>query len=211
MVYCFEATIASRGFHVYKETTWSNAKVGDEVKVEVKSNLKSILHDPYSCTLKTKHEYYIGWKIVVFISREISQYVYLFIKQKCGRVYGKLKSLKYKPSPIKTKHEYYIGWKIVVLISREISQYVYLFIKQKCGRVYGKLKSLKYKPSPIKTKHEYYIGWKIVGHISREISQYVYLFIKQEGDRVYGKLKSLKYKPSPILSDCRKFGSPAVT
>ena len=27
-------------------------------------------------------------------------YVYFFIKQKGGRVYGKLKSLKYKPSPI---------------------------------------------------------------------------------------------------------------
>ena len=29
MVYCFEVIIASPGFHVYKETIWSNAKVGD--------------------------------------------------------------------------------------------------------------------------------------------------------------------------------------
>ena len=57
MIYCFEAIFASRGFHVYKEMTWSNAKVGDEVKVEVESNLKSIAHDPYSYAIKAKHEY----------------------------------------------------------------------------------------------------------------------------------------------------------
>ena len=32
--------------------------------------------------------------------REISRHVYLSIKQKRDGVYGKLKSLKYKPSPI---------------------------------------------------------------------------------------------------------------
>ena len=60
MVYCFEANIASRGFHVYKEMTWSKAKVGVEVKVEVKSNLKLITHDPSSRAIKAKHEHYIG-------------------------------------------------------------------------------------------------------------------------------------------------------
>ena len=39
MVYCFEAAFASRGFHVYKETTWLNVKVRDEINVEVESNL----------------------------------------------------------------------------------------------------------------------------------------------------------------------------
>ena len=100
MVYCFEAIIASRVFHVYKETTWSNAKVGDEVKVEVESNLKSIAHDPYSCALKAKHESFTGWKTVGHTPREISRYVYFIIKQSGGRVHGKLKSLKYKPFPI---------------------------------------------------------------------------------------------------------------
>ena len=54
MVYCFEAIITFRGFHIYKETIWSNAKVGDEVKVEVKSNLNSIPPDIYSCAIKAK-------------------------------------------------------------------------------------------------------------------------------------------------------------
>ena len=62
MTYCFEAIIISRGFHVYKETTWSNARVGDEVKVEVEGNLKSIAHDPYSRAIKAKYEYFCRMK-----------------------------------------------------------------------------------------------------------------------------------------------------
>ena len=96
----FEAIIASRGFHVYKGATWSNAKVGDEEEVEVKSNLKSIVHDPYLCAIKTKHKYFTGWKTVGHIPRQILRHVYFFIKQERDRVYGKLKSLKYKTSPI---------------------------------------------------------------------------------------------------------------
>ena len=36
--YNFQATIASRGYHVYKETTWSNAKVNEKVKIEIETN-----------------------------------------------------------------------------------------------------------------------------------------------------------------------------
>ena len=89
--YCFELIIGSRGIHVYKETTRSNANVGDKVKVEVESNFKSIAHDPYTCAIKAKHEYFTGWKTVGHIPREISRYVYFFIKQEGGRVYERLK------------------------------------------------------------------------------------------------------------------------
>ena len=100
MVYCFEAIIASCGFHVYKETSWSNAKVGDEVKVEVESKFKSIVHDSYSCMIKAKRKYLTRCKTVGHIPCEISRYVYYFIKQDGGKVYGKLKLLECKPSPI---------------------------------------------------------------------------------------------------------------
>ena len=43
---------------------------------------------------------FVGWKIVGHIPREISRYVYFFIKKKRGKVFGTLKSLKYKASPI---------------------------------------------------------------------------------------------------------------
>ena len=100
MAYVFETIIASRGYHVYKETSWSNAKVGEDVKVELETNPKSIACDPYSCAIKAKHDYFVGWKTVGHIPREISRYVYFFIKQEGGKVYGRLKSLKYKASPI---------------------------------------------------------------------------------------------------------------
>ena len=50
--YNFQATIASRGYHVYKETTWSNAKVNEKVKIEIESNQSSIAVDPYACAVK---------------------------------------------------------------------------------------------------------------------------------------------------------------
>ena len=75
MIYCSKEIIASPEFHVYKETTWSNAKVWDEVKVEVESNLKSIAHDPYSCAIKAKLEYFKGWKTVGHFPRKTSKYV----------------------------------------------------------------------------------------------------------------------------------------
>ena len=35
MVYSLQATVAARGYHVYKNTTWDQAKVGDKVLVEI--------------------------------------------------------------------------------------------------------------------------------------------------------------------------------
>ena len=95
MACSFDTIIASRGYHVYKETSWSNAKVSDEVKVETETNPKSIASDPYSCAIKTKHDYFLGWKTVGHIPLELSRYV-----QEGGKVNGKLNSLKYKASPI---------------------------------------------------------------------------------------------------------------
>ena len=35
----FQAEIASRGYHVYKNTTWVDAREGDEVQVDIESNI----------------------------------------------------------------------------------------------------------------------------------------------------------------------------
>ena len=35
----FTAIITSRGYHVYQETSWSNAKLNDGVKVELETDL----------------------------------------------------------------------------------------------------------------------------------------------------------------------------
>ena len=59
-MYSFKAKIASRGYHVFKETSWSNAKEGNEVKVELKTNKSSNKIDPYACTISAKEEYFKG-------------------------------------------------------------------------------------------------------------------------------------------------------
>ena len=96
----FKAIIASRGYYIYNETSWLNAKLNDEVKVELETDAKSLSTDLYSCALKGRHSYFVGWKTVGHIPREISRYVYYFIKEENEKVFGTLKSFKCKPSPI---------------------------------------------------------------------------------------------------------------
>lgn len=98
--YSFQATIASRGYHIYKDTLWSNAKVNEKVKIEIETNQSSIAIDPYACAVKAKERYFDGWKTVGHVPREISRYIYFFIKQENGKITGNVKSLNYKPSPI---------------------------------------------------------------------------------------------------------------
>ena len=98
--YNFQATIASRGYHVYKETTWSNAKVNEKVKIEIETNQSSIAINPYAYAVKSKEKYFDGWKTVGHVPREISRYIYFFIKKENGKITGNVKSLNYKPLPI---------------------------------------------------------------------------------------------------------------
>ena len=100
IMFYFKAIIASCGYHVYKETSSSNAKINEEVKVELETNTTSLSTDPYTCATKIKNPYFNDWKTVGHIPREISRYIYFFIKEENGNVSGTLKSLKYKPSPI---------------------------------------------------------------------------------------------------------------
>ena len=100
IMFYFKAIIASRDYHVYKETSCSNAKINEEAKVELETNTTSLSTDPYACAIKTKHPYFKDWKTVGHIPREISRYVYFFIKEENGSVSGILNSLKCKLSPI---------------------------------------------------------------------------------------------------------------
>ena len=99
-MYSFKAKIASRGYHVFKETSWSNAKEGDEVKVDLETNKSSKKIYPYACAVRAKEEYFKGWKTVGHIPREISRHVYFFIKSEGGSVSGTVISTKYRTSPI---------------------------------------------------------------------------------------------------------------
>ena len=56
--------------------------------------------DPDACAVKGKEKYFDGWKTVGHVPREISQFIYIFIKKENGKITGNVKSLNYKPSPI---------------------------------------------------------------------------------------------------------------
>ena len=49
--FTFTATVASRGYHAYKATSWINAKVGDKVTLV----LETTAH-PYACAIRIKNK-----------------------------------------------------------------------------------------------------------------------------------------------------------
>ena len=90
MVYSFQVTVAARGYHIYKNTTWNQAKVVDKVLVEIESDKKSKEIYPYCCSIRTSVNQQI--KTVGHISREISRHVYFFLKDEHGDIDGNVKS-----------------------------------------------------------------------------------------------------------------------
>ena len=48
-MYSFDSKIASRRYHVYRNSAWQNAKSGHKVKVEIETNKSSKSIDPYAC------------------------------------------------------------------------------------------------------------------------------------------------------------------
>ena len=95
-MFSFKEIIVSRGYHVYKEASWFNAKINEKVKVELKTDAKSL-------QLCYKSETFILYRMKnsgTYIPCAISRYVYFFVKEENGKVFGRLKSLKYKISPI---------------------------------------------------------------------------------------------------------------
>ena len=100
IVYSFQATVAARGYHVYENTTWNLAKVGEKVLVEIESDKESKEIDPYCCSIRTSVNQQI--KTVGHIPREISRHVYFFLKNEHGHIDGTVKPIDYRPSSVPT-------------------------------------------------------------------------------------------------------------
>ena len=98
MAYSFTATVASRRYHVYKNTSWTNAKVREKVTIEMETKKSSLEVDPYACAIKIKNRFFDSLITVGHIPREISRHVHFFIKAEGGKVIGHIKSLTYRPS-----------------------------------------------------------------------------------------------------------------
>lgn len=98
-LYSFTTTIASRGYHIYMHTTWDNARVGQKVVVSLETDVYSKMVDPYCCKIQTKNNEQ-RWVTVGHIPREISRFVFFFMRDEGGSVKGQLFSTQYRPSPI---------------------------------------------------------------------------------------------------------------
>ena len=100
MAHSFTATVASRGYHVYKNTSWTNAKVGEKVTVEMETKKSSLEVDPYAYAIKIKNRFFDSLITVWHIPCEILRHVHFFIKTEGGKIIGHVKSLTYRPSSI---------------------------------------------------------------------------------------------------------------
>ena len=96
--YSFKAKIPSRGYQVFKETTWNNVKEGGSVRVDLETNKVSKYVDPYACA---KTQFFNSWKTVGHIQEKILVMFIIFFKTEGGFVNGSVISTKYRPSPIR--------------------------------------------------------------------------------------------------------------
>ena len=51
MAYRFEAKVAARGYHIYRNLTWENVKPGDKMTVRLETNDELKKVDSYCCVL----------------------------------------------------------------------------------------------------------------------------------------------------------------
>ena len=100
MAYSFTATVASRGYHIYKNTSWTNAKVVEKSYNQDWNNKIFTGSCGYTCAIKIKNHFFDSLVTVGHIPCEISQHVHFFIKTEGSKVIGHVKSLTYGPSPI---------------------------------------------------------------------------------------------------------------
>ena len=99
-MHVFEAKIASRGYHVFMNTTWTRAFVGEHINVEIETNRESIRRDPYACAIRKTNRCFANVSETVgHIPRELSRHVFHFILFERGSVSGTVVSTQYCPSP----------------------------------------------------------------------------------------------------------------
>ena len=138
--------MAARGFHVYRNITWTDVKQGDSVSVEIETNEESKKVDPYSCAIKALVGQPPQLKTVGHIPREISRHVFFFLKEENGRIEGTVHSTKYRPSPIPAG-----GLEIPLMLTFKSKRFV---THQKMKDFMTSLYSYEYEPPEINSKDE---------------------------------------------------------
>jgi len=95
----FTAEIGSRGYHVYRNSTWRNVALHQQVKVLKETSTLSKDIDPYCCKITITRIDRIGNVTVGHIPRELSRFVFYFLHEG-GSVSGTVACLKPNVSPI---------------------------------------------------------------------------------------------------------------
>ena len=57
-MFLFDKRIAFRRYHVYRNSSWKNAKAGQRVKVEKETSATLKWIDPYACAIKIKNRFF---------------------------------------------------------------------------------------------------------------------------------------------------------
>ena len=98
-MHSFSAEVGSRGYHVYRKTSWRNIHLHQHVVVLKEVNNISIDIDPYCCRITIKRVDRIGPVTVGHVPRELSRFIFYFI-QEGGSVTGTVASTTPRISPI---------------------------------------------------------------------------------------------------------------
>ena len=78
MSFNFQTKVASRGFHICKNTALRNFNIGQEISVQLETSEDSKKVDPYCCAIKTMASGKL--ETIDHISREVLGHTYFYIK-----------------------------------------------------------------------------------------------------------------------------------
>ena len=113
MAYSFKAQVAARGFHVYRNITWSDVKQRYSVSIEIETNEESKKVDPHSCAIKAFVDQPPQLKTVGHTPSKIP------LNEENGRIEGSIHSAGYRPYPIPAG-----GLEILLLLTFKSSRFV---------------------------------------------------------------------------------------
>ena len=98
-MHSFSAEVGSRGYHVYRKTSWRNIHLHQQVVMLKEVNNISIDINPYCCRITIKRVERIGPLTVGHVPRELSRFILYFI-QEGGLFTARVASTTSRISPI---------------------------------------------------------------------------------------------------------------
>ena len=98
-MYFFSAEVGSRGYHVYRNTSWNQIYLNQAVVVHKEKNIVSLQIDPCCCAITITHVDKIGPVTVGHIPREVSRFAYFFLHEQ-GAISGTVVDTEPRMSPI---------------------------------------------------------------------------------------------------------------